>query len=88
MKPLVRAVLLVALCAVMWSGPAYPIPLRVGASAPSTPGALSGVTALSTVSCPSAAVCYAGGGSGIMKSSDGGTAVSYTHLTLPTNREV
>ncbi len=33
----------------------------------------SGVTGLSTVSCPSAAVCYAGGGSGLLKSSNGGT---------------
>ena len=32
----------------------------------------SGVTTLSAVSCPSAAVCYAGGGSGIYKSSNGG----------------
>ncbi len=32
----------------------------------------SGVTTLSTVSCPSTAVCYAGGGSGIMKSTNGG----------------
>ncbi|HXZ62995.1 MAG TPA: hypothetical protein VEG62_09645, partial [Acidimicrobiales bacterium] len=31
-----------------------------------------GVTSLSTVSCPSAAICYAGGGSGILKSTDGG----------------
>ncbi len=34
----------------------------------------SGVTTLSTVSCPSAAVCYAGGGSGIMKSTNGGAS--------------
>ncbi len=33
----------------------------------------SGVTLLSTVSCPSAAICYAGGGSGILKSTDGGS---------------
>ncbi len=32
-----------------------------------------GVTSLSTVSCPSASVCYAGGGSGIMKSTNGGS---------------
>ena len=34
----------------------------------------SGVTTLSTVSCPSASVCYAGGGSGIMKSTNGGAS--------------
>ena len=38
----------------------------------STPPA--GVTTLSTVSCPSASVCYAGGGSGIMKSTNGGAS--------------
>ncbi len=34
----------------------------------------SGVTTLSTVSCPSTSVCYAGGGSGIMKSTNGGAS--------------
>jgi photosystem II stability/assembly factor-like uncharacterized protein len=34
----------------------------------------SGVTALATVSCPSATICYAGGGSGILKSSNGGAS--------------
>ena len=34
----------------------------------------AGVTNLSTISCPSAAVCYAGGGSGLLKSSNGGTS--------------
>src|SRR3974390_1157082 len=33
----------------------------------------AGVTTLSTVSCPSATVCYAGGGSGILKSTNGGS---------------
>ena len=33
----------------------------------------AGVTSLSAVSCPSATVCYAGGGSGIMKSTNGGS---------------
>ena len=36
----------------------------------------SGVTSITTVSCPSAAVCYAGGGSGLLKSSNGGTTWS------------
>ena len=35
-----------------------------------------GVNSLATISCPSATVCYAGGGSGIMKTSDGGTSWS------------
>ena len=43
----------------------------------------SGVTTLSAVSCPSAAVCYAGGGSGIMKSSDGGANWSSSGLVVP-----
>ncbi len=34
----------------------------------------AGVTTLSTVSCPTASVCYAGGGDGIIKSSNGGTS--------------
>ena len=38
----------------------------------STPPA--GVTTLSSVSCPSTSVCYAGGGSGIMKSTNGGAS--------------
>ena len=42
-----------------------------------------GVTTLSTVSCPSASVCYAGGGSGIMKSSDGGASWSVQDSTFP-----
>ena len=42
-----------------------------------------GVTALSTVSCPSASVCYAGGGSGIMKSSDGGATWTVQDSTFP-----
>lgn len=47
----------------------------------STPPA--GVTTLSTVSCPSSAVCYAGGGAGIMKSSDGGE-LDDSGLVVPT----
>ena len=43
----------------------------------------SGVTTLSTVSCPSAAVCYAGGGSGIMKSSDGGASWTIQDSSFP-----
>ena len=43
----------------------------------------AGVTTLSTVSCPSASVCYAGGGSGIMKSSDGGSGWSVQDSTFP-----
>ncbi len=43
----------------------------------------SGVTTLSTVSCPSAAICYAGGGSGILKSSDGGSTWSAQDQTFP-----
>ena len=42
-----------------------------------------GVSTLSTVSCPSASVCYAGGGSGIMKSSDGGASWSVQDSTFP-----
>src|SRR5205807_9921015 len=36
----------------------------------------AGVTTLDTVSCPSASVCYAAGGAGIMKSTNGGTSWS------------
>ncbi len=43
----------------------------------------SGVTTLSTVSCPSASVCYAGGGMGIMKSSNGGTTWTTQDSTFP-----
>ncbi len=43
----------------------------------------SGVTALSTVSCPSASICYAGGGSGILKSSNGGTSWSIQDSSFP-----
>ena len=43
----------------------------------------SGVTTLSTVSCPSAAVCYAGGGSGIMKSSNGGETWTVQDPSFP-----
>ncbi len=42
-----------------------------------------GVSTLATVSCPSASVCYAGGGSGIMKTSDGGTSWSLQDSTFP-----
>ncbi len=42
-----------------------------------------GVTTLSTVSCPSAAVCYAGGGSGIMKSSNGGASWTVQDPSFP-----
>ena len=41
-----------------------------------------GVTSLSTVSCPSASVCYAGGGSGIMKSIDGGATLDGSRLVI------
>ena len=47
----------------------------------STPPA--GVTTLSAVSCPSSAVCYAGGGAGIMKSSDGGTSWTIQDSSFP-----
>ena len=43
-----------------------------------------GVSTLSTVSCPSASVCYAGGGSGIMKSPDGGATWSVQDSGFPT----
>ena len=43
----------------------------------------AGVTTLATVSCPSTAVCYAGGGSGIMKSSDGGTSWTIQDSSFP-----
>ncbi len=43
----------------------------------------SGVTTLTTVSCPSASVCYAGGGSGIMKSSNGGSTWTVQDSTFP-----
>ena len=43
----------------------------------------AGVTTLSTVSCPSASICYAGGGEGIMKSSDGGSTWSIEDSTFP-----
>ena len=43
----------------------------------------SGVTSLSTVSCPSSAVCYAGGDAGIMKSSDGGATWTIQDSTFP-----
>src|SRR5580700_5244395 len=41
------------------------------------------VTSLSTVSCPSALVCYAAGGSGILKSSDGGSSWTLQDSTFP-----
>ena len=44
----------------------------------------TGVTSLSTVSCPSSAVCYAGGDGGIMKSSDGGATWTIQDSTFPT----
>src|ERR1700728_3039597 len=44
----------------------------------------SSVTSLSTVSCPSSAVCYAGGDAGIMKSSDGGASWTIQASTFPT----
>ena len=43
----------------------------------------AGVTTLSTVSCPSSAVCYAGGGAGIMKSSDGGASWTIQDSSFP-----
>ena len=43
----------------------------------------AGVTTLSTVSCPSATTCYAGGGQGIIKSSDGGSTWSVQDSTFP-----
>ena len=43
----------------------------------------SGVTTLSAVSCPSAAVCYAGGGSGIYKSSNGGETWTVQDSSFP-----
>ena len=42
-----------------------------------------GVTTLSTVSCPSAAVCYAGGGSGIFKSTNGGASWTVQDSSFP-----
>ncbi len=41
------------------------------------------VTSLSTVSCPSSAVCYAGGGGGIMKSSNGGATWTIQDPSFP-----
>ena len=43
----------------------------------------AGVTSLSAVSCPSATVCYAGGGSGIMKSTNGGSTWTVQNDTFP-----
>ena len=43
----------------------------------------SSVTSLSTVSCPSSAVCYAGGDAGIMKSSDGGASWTIQDSSFP-----
>ena len=43
----------------------------------------TGVTTLSTVSCPSATVCYAGGGSGIMKSTNGGSTWTLQDAAFP-----
>ena len=43
----------------------------------------AGVGSLSTVSCPSSAVCYAGGGSGIIKSTDGGSSWSLEDASFP-----
>ena len=43
----------------------------------------AGVGSLSTVSCPSSAVCYAGGGSGIIKSTDGGSSWRLEECLLP-----
>ncbi len=42
----------------------------------------NGVTALSTVSCPSPTICYAGGGTGILKSTDGGSTVGQAIAVL------
>ena len=42
----------------------------------------TGVTTLATVSCPSASICYAGGGSGILKSTDGGSTWSVQSSAL------
>ncbi len=49
---------------------------------PSTPP--TGVTSLSAISCPSASICYAGGGSGIMKSTDGGSSWTVQDAGFPT----
>ena len=54
-----------------------------GGSTWSRSTAPAGVTTLSTVSCPSASVCYAGGDSGIMKSSDGGSIWTIQDSTFP-----
>ena len=43
----------------------------------------TGVMTLSTVSCPSATVCYAGGGSGIMKSTNGGSTWTLQDAAFP-----
>ena len=43
----------------------------------------AGVTTLSAVSCPSASVCYAGGGDGIIKSSNGGASWVVQDSTFP-----
>ena len=44
----------------------------------------AGVTSLSAISCPSASICYAGGGSGIMKSEDGGFSWTVQDSAFPT----
>jgi len=43
----------------------------------------SGVTTLSAVSCPSSAICYAGGSSGIFKSSNGGASWTVQDSSFP-----
>ena len=47
-----------------------------------------GVTSLSTVSCPSASVCYAGGGSGIMKSTNGGSTWTVQDSTFRLSQSI
>ncbi len=42
-----------------------------------------GVTSLAAVSCPSALICYAGGGAGIMKSIDGGSTWTISDSSFP-----
>ncbi len=44
----------------------------------------AGVTDLATVSCPSATICYAGGGSGILKSTNGGSVWTLVDASFPT----
>ena len=43
----------------------------------------TGVTTLTAVSCPSSAICYAGGGSGILKSTNGGSTWAVQDAAFP-----